>query len=203
MTDSPHIVVHKKITPRVIQVFKDYAPKGKLNSQTIHDDGEGNLAGFIAEHYMLDILMKVMPDADISYDADISMDYDILVQGTKIDVKTKMRTSMIQPDYDVSIAEYTISKQDCDIYAFCSVTFNPTKTTPLDFYYIGMRTKAAYIQNARVLKKGQRDGDNILPNGKPFTVRKDCRNLRCDELKQYPEDVLSPLLKSGYDFIYW
>lgn len=41
-------------------------------------------------------------------------------------------TNGIRSDWDVSIAEYTINKQHCDSYAFCSVTFSRDKTTPLE-----------------------------------------------------------------------
>lgn len=199
-----HYVLHKAISPKMAQYFIDNAPKGKLNGQTIHEDGEGNLAGYVAEQYMLDIFERMFPSADIKYAADKSTDYDITIDGHKVDVKAKMRTAYgIRPDWDVSIAEYTITKQHCDTYAFCNVTFNKQKTTPLHFYFVGLLGKQSFLQQARILKKGQLDGGNILPNGQPFKVRKDCRNLYFTDLKQYDYDTLSPVMKGPYQVIKW
>lgn len=199
----PHYVIHKAIGPKMAQAFIDHAPQGKLNGQTIHDDGEGNLTGFVAEQYMFDILTRMFPDVKAEYTAETSFDYDILINGHRVDVKSKMRTANgIRPDWDVSIAEYTISRQQCDTYAFCSVTFNRDKTIPTDFYYVGMMSKAQFLQEARVLKQGQFDGDNILPNGQPFRVRKDCRNLKFSQLLQYDMDKLH-VLEGFYNIITW
>lgn len=195
-----HYVVHKAITPDMAQFFIDEAPKGKLNNQTIHDEGEGNLVGYVAEQYMLAIYTRMFPDAVIKYEAATRHDYDIILNGHKIDVKAKMRTAHgVRSDWDVSIAEYTIDKQHCDSYAFCSVTFDRDKAIPLHFYYVGMLGKQPFVQQARRLFKGHFDGDNILPNGKPFKVRKDCRNLKFIDLKQYDADTLSVLKKAKYN----
>lgn len=194
-----HYVVHRAIAPEVAEFFIKEAPKGKLNGQTIHDDGEGNLPGYVAEEFMLDIFKRMFPVADIKYVAKDQFDYDITINGHKVDVKSKMRTaSGLRADWDVSIAEYTINKQHCDTYAFCSVTFNKAKTIPLDFYFAGVMSKKAFLEKARRLYKGELDGGNILPNGQPFKVRKDCRNLRFSDLNQYDLEVLAPL-KRHYD----
>ena len=199
-----HYVIHKPISPSIAQKLIKRAPQGKLNNRTIHDDGEGNLAGYVAEQYMLHLYEVMFPDADIQYVANESVNYDIIIDGHKVDVKAKMRTAHgIRPDWDVSIAEYTIPKQQCDSYAFCNVTFDKTKTIPLHFYYIGTRSKKAFLQHARVLKKGQLDGGNILPNGQPFRVREDCRNLYFKDLKQYDYDIIEPVLNAGYQLIEW
>lgn len=202
---SGHHVVHLRLTPELVQFLTKRAPKGKLNGQTIHDDGEGNLVGYISEEIMLDIFTRLYKGSgeEIQYVADESTQYDILIGKHKVDIKSKMRTSMIRPDYDVSIAEYTISHQQCDTYAFCSITFTRDKKTPLDFYFMGVMKKADFLKAATVLKKGQPDGDNILPNGQPFIVRKDCRNMKCRDLKQFEYEQLKVLEKAGYDLIEW
>lgn len=195
-----HFVVHKAISPKMAKLFIKEAPKGKLNQQTIHDEGEGNLVGYVAEQYMLDIYTRLFPDAIITYEAENEYNYDITLDGHKIDVKAKMRTaSGVRADWDVSIAEYTITKQHCDSYAFCSVTFDRDKAIPQDFYYVGTMSKPAFLQRARRLYKGHYDGDNILPNGKPFKVRKDCRNLKFSELNQYSADILNTLKLNHYN----
>jgi hypothetical protein len=197
-----HIVLHKPISQVVLDAAAATVPSGKLNRQTIHENGEGGVIGAIAEIYMLQILDTLYPDKEILDHSNQSYDYDILLGGIKLDVKAKKRTVAVRPDYDVSIAHYTKDQQKCDMYAFCSVTVD-RNDRPLDFYYVGMMRKDDYFKRATFKRKGDPDGDNRLPNGQPFRIKKDCWNLKYKDLHQFSVEVLEPLKQKGYRFIQW
>lgn len=179
-------------------------PKGRLNQQTIHKDGEGKLVGFIGEIYMDHIFELIFPELPRKVEADNSYDYDIVLDETKVDVKTKQRTVAVESDHDVSIAHYTKNKQMCDTYMFCSVTVDrATKTIPQDFFFMGYMDKSEFMTKATFRKKGQPDGGNRRPDGTPFTITKDCWNLKCNQLNQFDRQSLLPLLDYGYQLIQW
>ena len=97
-------------------------------------------------------------------------DYDILVDGYKVDVKTKQTTVKPKPFYECSVANYN-TRQLCDVYAFVRVLKDLSKG-----WYLGSIKKQDYFSKAVYLRKGDIDPSNN------FTVRADCYNLRIQEL---------------------
>lgn len=197
-----HFIVKRVITPKQATLFRSSVSYGRLNGKTIHRNGEGKLVGFIGEVFMDHIFEIICPDVPRTVEADSSFDYDIILDGIKVDVKTKQRTVDVSPHHDVSIADY--SNQLCDSYAFCSVTVDrETKTIPLDFYFMGYMKKEEFMQTATFMQKGQLDGGNIRPDGSAFRITKDCWNLKCHQLHQFDHSSLLPLLDNGYQLIRW
>jgi hypothetical protein len=123
--------------------------------------GEGNFAGFLAEVVVADMLgVKRSP----------TKDYDLtLDDGRTVDVKTKRTTVAPKPYYDCSIAA-TSTHQDCDMYIFTRYIEGGA------LYVLGDCSKDDYFNRARLLKRGDKDGDN------GFVVRADCYNLPISEL---------------------
>ena len=137
---------------------------GRLNNSILN--GGGNLAGFIGEQIVLQVL---------GGDWLNTYEYDLIIDGHKVDVKTKQTSVVPLPHYECSITEYN-AKQDCDYYAFTRVK--------KDFsvgWYLGAMKKADYFYEAKYLKKGEVDPSNN------YTVRATCYNLAIDKLKERVE----------------
>ena len=133
---------------------------GKLNNSIT--GGEGNLAGFVGEVVIAEIIEA---EHNNTYDSDLTW-----FDNITIDVKTKRTTVAPKDYYECSIAAYN-TKQKCDLYAFCRVNAN------LDtLWFLGMIPKETYFKKARFLKKGQVDGDNN------FVVKADCYNMEIKDI---------------------
>jgi len=133
---------------------------GKLpNSIT---NGGGNLAGFIGEVVVTDLL-----NAEIKN----TYDYDIVdSNGSKIDVKTKRCNSEPKDHYECSIASHG-TKQKCNEYIFVRVLNNLTKA-----WVLGRISKNDYFENSTYHNKGDIDPDN------GFKFRSSCYNLPINKL---------------------
>ena len=133
---------------------------GTLNNSITR--GEGNLAGFIGEVVVCEILEA---EHNNTYDSDLTW-----IDGITIDVKTKRTTVEPKDYYECSIAAYN-TKQNCDLYAFCRVSSNMDT-----LWFLGMIPKETYFKQSRFLKKGQVDGDNN------FIVKADCYNMEIKDI---------------------
>lgn len=151
-----------------IQIQKQHLEKaellakdlGTLRNSITH--GQGNLAGFIGEVIVAEILDATHVN---------TYNFDLLWgDNLSIDVKTKRTNVAPKHYYESSIAAYN-TKQQCDFYAFCRVS-NDFKT----LWFLGMVPKEYYFQNARFLKKGTVDGDN------GFVVKADCYNMSIEDI---------------------
>ena len=134
---------------------------GKLNNSILN--GGGNLAGFIGEQIVLQVLGGEWLN---------TYEYDLFIDGYKVDVKTKQTSVKPLPHYECSITEYN-ANQDCDYYAFTRVK--------KDFsvgWYLGVMKKHDYFYQAKYLKKGE-----VGPSNN-YTVRATCYNLAIDQLKE-------------------
>jgi len=134
---------------------------GRLTNSILN--GGGNLAGFIGEQIVLFVL---------GGEWDNTYNYDLLINGYKVDVKTKQTSVTPLPHYECSITEYN-AKQECDYYAFTRVK--------KDFsvgWYLGVMKKQDYFDKATYLKKGEVDPSNN------YTVRATCFNLPIDKLQE-------------------
>lgn len=133
---------------------------GRLKNSIL--SGRGNLAGFVGEQIALQILGGEWSN---------TYDYDIVLDGLKIDVKTKQTTVKPKPFYECSVADYN-TKQRCDAYAFVRLLTDFSKG-----WYLGYMDKNEYFSKATLLRKGEIDPSNN------FTVRADCYNLAIQELR--------------------
>lgn len=132
-------------------------------------DGDGNMAGFLGEVIVAEFL-----DAQHHN----TYDYDLIWGEARIDVKTK-RTGVPPKDYyECSVAAYNTT-QLCDMYAFCRIS-NDMRT----LWFLGLIPKYTYFENARFLKKGQKDGDNN------FTVKADCYNMSIRDIWYYFTELI-------------
>lgn len=137
---------------------------GKLNNSI--RNGEGNIAGVLGELCFL----EHYKNAKMSN----TYDYDILLNGYKIEVKTKVRTVAPKSFYECSVANFN-TKQNADYYYFVSLLVQ--NKNYLKGFLLGGLSKKEYFSTAKELKKGMIDPSNN------FTVKADCWNLPISNLR--------------------
>tara|TARA_Y100000385_G_scaffold277144_1_gene323739 strand:+ start:334 stop:816 length:483 start_codon:yes stop_codon:yes gene_type:complete len=138
---------------------------GEINNSITK--GDGNIAGFLGEE-VANFLIK--GEVTNTYD------YDIIKDGRKYDVKTKRCTSQPKNYYECSVAAFN-TKQKCDEYVF--VRIENLKGKWGRAWVLGYYPKDKYFEDAKFLKKGQRDGDN------GFLVKANCYNMSIKDLNKY------------------
>lgn len=128
------------------------------------ETGRGSMAGFLGE-----IAAQRVYGGEISH----TYEYDlILPDGRTADVKTKRTRTEPLDYYECSVADFN-TRQRCDIYIFCRVHYDLTRAWVLGHY-----DKKKYMEDSRLLRRGEKDGDN------GFIVRADCHNMRIDQLEK-------------------
>ena len=148
-------MIEVQITNAMREVAHDMSSEMGILKRSI-TRGQGNVYGFLGELVALDVLGGIHQN---------TMDYDILVDGSKIDVKTKKTTVKPKPDYDCSVADLT-RKQNCDYYAFVRVLSDQSVG-----WFLGVKKAEQYFTDARYIKKGDYDNSN------GFTARANCYNM--------------------------
>lgn len=138
---------------------------GEINNSITK--GDGNIAGFLGEE-VANFLIK--GEVTNTYD------YDIIKDGRKYDVKTKRCTSQPKNYYECSVAAFN-TKQKCDEYVF--VRIENVKGKWGRAWVLGCYPKDKYFEDAKFLKKGQKDGDN------GFLVKANCYNMPIKDLNKY------------------
>ena len=96
--------------------------------------------------------------------------YDLLLDGKRIDVKTKRCNTKPRPHYDCTIPAHG-TKQDCDSYVFVRIKIDGSKAWILVEIY-----KRTFYRNAKFYRRGDIDPDN------GFVFKADCYNLPIEEL---------------------
>jgi hypothetical protein len=129
-------------------------------------EGGGNIAGALGEVLVYDYYTA----RGLSVTIEQHKDYDLIVEGRKVDVKTKRTSVVPRPDYLCSIAAYNI-RQRCDFYYFVRVLEDYSKG-----YLLGYKDKGHYFANARLAREGEKD-----VNGWRFKA--DCYNLEISKLE--------------------
>ena len=144
-------------------VLQDVSLRGSITK------GKGNIYGALGEVVVNDIYSK-------HYDCEFinNYDYDLIIDGDKVDVKTKRTTVKPSEEYNCSISAFNTT-QDCNFYVFVRIT-EDKKTA----YVLGYKKKTTFFKQAIFGKKGQVDPDG---NGK-WTFKDDCYNLKIKHLKE-------------------
>lgn len=136
------------------------------NSITI---GKSNIYGAIGEIMVNDIFKTSIIEN--------TFDYDIIIEGIKIDVKTKKLSEWVKPnlDFHVTIPAFNI-RQKCDYYFF-GYSSSELKT----FYLLGYIEKDIFLKESIFKKKGEKDIHG-------FVLRCDCYTMQVKDLKEF--DIL-------------
>jgi len=95
------------------------ATGSSFNKDTILEDGAGQLAGIIGELAFGRYLKSLQ--IPFEYVADRKQGYDFVVDGIKIDVKTKSCSSRPRPNYTAHVT-HSQRDYDADLYVFARVS---------------------------------------------------------------------------------
>ena len=133
---------------------------GKLRNSIT--GGEGNVAGFLGEFLVNDIIKAKI---DNSYEHDI-----VLPDGRTVDVKTT-RTSVVPlPEYSCVVSGIN-TRQETDIYAFVRVISGTYERA----WVLGYMPKKEFFERAAFHKKGDTNGRFVY---KSDTYAMDIKDLK-------------------------
>lgn len=136
-----------------------------FNRTTILDSGSGQYVGILGE-IALGIFLQ---DSEIPFQhcGFTSYEYDFLVDGIKVDVKTKACNTEPLPHYTVHVTE-SQKDRDCDLYVFC-------RASPSTLYLLGWMEKPRFWAVSTNNKRGQSDNTG-------FVEKADARTLIISDL---------------------
>lgn len=154
---------------RAKKLYEFSALKGSIMS------GTSNIYGAIGEVIVYDALLKKWGEASVSHDQD--RDYDILVNGYRLEVKTKRTTVEPKPFFNCSVSTHN-PNQKCDYYMFVRITEDLSKA-----YVLGAIERSRFFLLANFKKKGEPDGDS------GWEIKDDCYNLTIDKLSKFKDHV--------------
>ena len=132
-------------------------------------EGGGNLAGALGEIIVHDVFTeKGFEVLDQS-----NFDFDLIINGFKVDVKTKKIGSHLVPseEYACNVPAYN-TKQKCDFYFFVEVTEDYEKA-----FLRGYIKPKEFYQKAKFYKKGEKKGK--------FVFRCDSYEMKIKDLNQF------------------
>lgn len=125
--------------------------------------GQGNIIGLLAEAMVLQYCGGILID---DYGA------DILIDGLRIDVKTKSCSTPPKAHYLCSVMQYQLH-HECDGYIFARANL-----TTKEVWLLGFITKDRFLAESIPFTKGDLDGD--------FAVKEDCRSIAIFDLDEIP-----------------
>lgn len=136
------------------------------NNSIMHGERTGH--GLVAEEMVVPFLSDITGTRVVIAG---TYDYDLIVHNNiRIDLKTKVSDHVPHHDWDVSVAAANI-KQQCDYYAFARVYEDFSRG-----FFLGVKQKQAYYEQAEFLRRGEMDYDNM------YRVRADCYNMKIYKL---------------------
>ena len=161
-------LIEVKITPELIErAKKKTATVGVL---------QGSITGS-ASHVVGAIGELVVADLTGATEAN-TRDYDLVLDGKRIDVKTKRCNTKPKHYYDCTIPAHG-TKQDCDSYIFVRIKIDGTKA-----WILGEVDKCVFYEKATHHRRGDIDPDN------GFVFKADCYNLPIQELNDVESSVV-------------
>jgi penicillin-binding protein-related factor A (putative recombinase) len=131
-------------------------------------NGKSNIYGAIGEL----VIIKFFKERGYNVNTTSTYDYDLIIDGYKIDVKTKKTSVIPENHYLCSISSFNIT-QKCDFYFFVRVNENFKEA-----YLLGYKSKKDFFKEAEFHKKGDLD-----ING--WIFKDDCYNLKISQLIKF------------------
>lgn len=123
--------------------------------------GKGNVVGFLGEAAVLSLTRGELCD---------TMQFDILLNGKRLDVKTKSCSSVPKGHYLCSVMNYQLGN-GCDSYVFVRIDL-PKR----EGWILGQISKSRLLSEGVKCKKGDPDGN--------FIFKEDCVSIRVDKLDE-------------------
>ena len=155
-----------KISKQQIERAKKLYPFKELKGSITK--GKGNMFGALGEIVVCDLFKSRGLDVDFNS----TYDYDLIINGNKVDIKTK-RTTVVPKDYYLCSISSFNTRQKCDYYFFLRINENME-----DCYLLGWKSKEDFFHEAIFNRKGELD-----VNGWAF--KDDCYNLKISSLNKF------------------
>ena len=130
--------------------------------------GEGNLRGALGEIIVFDIFTA----KGSKINKKSTFDYDLIIDGHKIDVKTKATNYKPIDSFNCSIPAAQ-KRQKCDYYFFTYITYDYKQC-----YLAGYKSKESFFKQSTFAKEGEIDFGN-------WKYKSDCYNLRMKNLNKF------------------
>lgn len=152
----------------------------RFNGTTILDKGSGQYVGLLGE-IAFGIFLRDFEGLEFKHCGFNSYDFDFIVEGVKVDVKTKACNTIPLPHYTVHITD-SQRDRDCDVYVFC-------RASTSILYLLGWMEKQDFwsSQYGLDIKRGEPDEDG-------FIQKADARTMRIEDLKcmeSFAEQILA------------
>jgi hypothetical protein len=132
--------------------------------------GKSNIFGAIGEIMVNDYFIN--KGADVNFTS--TYDYDMIIDGYRIDVKSKKTTVVPKQHYLCSISNFN-TNQNCDFYFFTRINENLKYC-----YLLGYKKKSDFFNESVFNKKGSLD-----VNG--WSFKSDCYNLKISKLVRFKQ----------------
>jgi hypothetical protein len=159
-------MIEIKLTPSVIERAKNLYKFGVLKNSITK--GKSNVYGAVGEIIMYDYFKN----KGLSVNFKSTFDYDLILDGYKVDVKTKKVNTPPKDFYLCGIPACN-TRQNTDFYFFAMVFTDLTKG-----FLLGYKRKEEYFKLADFKKEGSAD-----VNG--FKFKSDCYNLKISQLEKF------------------
>jgi len=158
-------VISLKVTEDQLKRARSHYDFGALKGSITQ--GKSNIYGAVGEVIVHDFLKET--GRRVKFDN--TADYDMIVNGNKVDVKTKRTTVPPLQSFNCSIAAYNTT-QKCDLYVFARVHENLKEA-----WVLGWEKKEDFFKKAKFHRKGQPD-----PKTPAWKFAADCYNLEISKL---------------------
>jgi len=159
-------MIEVAVTPSMYRAAKQRFEFGALRASITK--GGGNLAGALGELAYIEWLTK----QGYRVEDTSTYDYDIIVNGFKVDVKTKRINNKPADNYRVAVASANTT-QKCDYYVFTRV-----KESKDVAYILGYMSKNEFYERSTFFKEGEID-----VNG--FAFRSDNYSIQIKDLNKF------------------
>lgn len=159
------MTIEVTISPAQVEEAKQLYEFGQLDNSITK--GKSNIFGALGEVVVKDYFAGAQIVGDY--------DFDIILEGFKIDVKTKRANYPPHPDHLCSVAAANI-RQKCDFYFFVRVLENLQTA-----YLLGYLSKKDFYTKAAFNLKGEQD--ETSRHG--WTFKADCFNIAIKDLDRF------------------
>jgi len=139
--------------------------------------GKGNLLGAVGEIVVFDVFTAKGCEVDFNS----TVDYDLIIDGYKVDVKSKATNYKPLESFNCSIPAFNTS-QKCDFYFFTYITYDYKRC-----YLAGYKRKNTFFKEAYFANKGEIDYGE-------WKYKSDCYNLKMGRLNKFIVIVLIIIL---------
>ncbi len=164
VTHKTKIMITLDINNEQIQRAKSLYPFGALNGSITN--GRSNIYGALGEVVVMDYYSHLDVDTESTYD------YDMIIDGHKVDVKTKHTTVVPRDFYLCSVSDWNTT-QACDFYFFVRVMKDMSRA-----FLLGYMSPKQFYRDAFWKNKGELD-----VNG--FDFKSDGYHIKISDLLRF------------------